>query len=91
MITIRPSLHLIDKPRDFMKISKKMIHALRNASEIRKEALEEKKKIEVDLSHKRKTASELRKLEVKRTVLQKAKEEAEVLEHEMKKLKQFCG
>nr|CAD7458076.1 unnamed protein product [Timema tahoe] len=37
-----------------MTISKKMIHAVRNASGIRKEALEKKKKIEVDLSQKKK-------------------------------------
>nr|CAD7204122.1 unnamed protein product [Timema douglasi] len=63
-----------------MTISKKIIPAVRNASGIRKEVLEKKKKIEVDLSQKRKTASEeIRKLEVKRrTVLQKSKEEAEV-------------
>nr|CAD7586893.1 unnamed protein product [Timema genevievae] len=62
-----------------MTISKKMIHAVRNALGIRKEVLEKKKKIDVDSSQKRKTASEeIRKLEVKRrTVLQKAKEEAE--------------
>nr|CAD7447201.1 unnamed protein product [Timema bartmani] len=63
-----------------MTISKKIIHDVRNASGIRREAFEKKKKIVVDLGQKRKTASEeMRKLEVKRrTVLQKAKEEAEV-------------
>nr|CAD7459281.1 unnamed protein product [Timema tahoe] len=62
-----------------MTISKKMIHAVKNASGIREEALEKKKKIDVDLSQKRKTTSEeIRKLEVKsRTVLEKAREEAE--------------
>nr|CAD7439287.1 unnamed protein product [Timema bartmani] len=40
-----------------MTISKKIIHAVRNTSGIRKKALENKRKIEVDLSQKRKTAS----------------------------------
>nr|CAD7401906.1 unnamed protein product [Timema poppensis] len=63
-----------------MTISKKMIYAVRDAPGIRKEVLDKKKKIEIDLSQKRKTASEeIRKLEVKRrTVLQKAKEEEEI-------------
>nr|CAD7606444.1 unnamed protein product [Timema genevievae] len=61
-----------------MTISKQMNHAVRNASGITKKVLEKKKKIEVDLSQRRTASEEIRKLEERRrTVLQKAKEEAE--------------
>lgn len=71
-------------------ITKQMIHSFRNASAKRSEALKKKKTQEDDKVFKQKRAAEeIRILELKkRDILQQAKEEAEALESEVKKLKQ---
>ena len=72
-----------------LDVSKKMIHAARNASALRNEALKKHKESEHEIEAKRfSVAEEITKLNLKkRSLLLIAKEEAAELQKKVKKLK----